>query len=450
MNIADCIKNKLQQLPNWLNIILLKLNVLGPYAYGAQYVRNQKRLLSGSPEKRLLRMVNYAIKHVPYYREKYGNVTVNNLQDFEEKIDFINKDEVMKQWDKFISDEIDLKRCFIGTTGGTSGKPLKLAFLKNRYAVELVFMHNMWKRTGWNYSVRAVLRNHKLPDSKIYTINPMTKEVIFDAFRISTEYVKEIVPVLKRFRIEYFHAYPSAAFQFCKICQHENIDISFIKCFLCGSEAVTDEQYQFITKRLGINIFSWYGHSEKLILGGYKDEYPLIYIEPQYGWFELINKNGNKITQSNEKGEMVGSTFYNYVMPLIRYKTGDWATLEQERGKIENYAVIKNIVGRWDKNLIYRNDGTTTTITALNLHNDLYDKIDGMQFIQEKIGELIVTIIKGKDYDESTESYLYNHFRKAMGKDAKVIIKYVQHLYILPNGKFLSLINKIEHSKWNN
>lgn len=443
MNIADYIKNKLPQWPNWLNVILFKCNIFGSWVYGKSYRHYSKTIDKINPKEKLLEMVNYAIKYVPYYRERYGDLVVRSIDEFEEKIDFIDKDEVMANWDKFIADNADLSKCIAGTTGGTSGKPLKLVNSKDRFSVELAFMHKMWMTTGWKYDLRGVIRNHKLPDSRIYILNPITKELIFDAFRMSSDYAAKIVQTLRHFKVKYIQAYPSAAYQFCKICKSNGLDISFLRCFLCGSEAVTKEQYLFIEDVMGIKVFSWYGHSEKLILGGTIDTSHNIYIEPHYGFFELIDKNDGVISEKGKIGEITGTTFFNRYMPLIRYKTGDYAVLYEDHIDINEYAVLSDIYGRWDKNLIYKKDGTTTSITALNLHNGIYERIDGLQYIQNEIGVLELNIIKGAGYTSLTENELISYIENALEGELKVKIKYVDKLMTLPNGKFLPLISFI-------
>lgn len=443
MNIADYIKNELPQWPNWFNVILLKCNVFGGWVYGKSYRHYSKTIDEINPKEKLLEMVNYAIKNVPYYREKYGDLVVHSIGEFEDKIGFINKDEVMANWDKFIADNADLSKCITGTTGGTSGKPLKLVNSKDRFSVELAFMHKMWETTGWKYDLRGVIRNHKLPDSRIYILNPITKELIFDAFRMSSDYAAKIVQTLRHFKVKYIQAYPSAAYQFCKICKSNGLDISFLRCFLCGSEAVTKEQYLFIENVMGIKVFSWYGHSEKLILGGTIDTSHNIYIEPHYGFFELIDKNDGVISEKGKIGEITGTTFFNRYMPLIRYKTGDYAVLYEDHIDINEYAVLSDIYGRWDKNLIYKKDGTTTSITALNLHNGIYERIDGLQYIQNEIGVLELNIIKGAGYTSLTENELISYIENALEGELKVKIKYVDKLMTLPNGKFLPLISFI-------
>lgn len=439
MNIADYLKTEISRWPKWLNHILLKCNILGTYAYGPGYLKALKNINRINPEKELLKMTNYAIKHVPYYRNRYGHLELHNMDEFRREIGFIDKTEVMEHWDDFLVDNINWDECQTGTTGGTSGKPLKLVVPKNRYAIELAFMHRIWFKSGWKYHTRGVIRNHNL-NGKDYVINPVTKEVIFDAFRISGTYVQTIVNILKRYKIKFIHANPSVAYQFCKICRKKNLDISFIHSFLCGSEGITDEQKDFFTKN-GIAIYSWYGHSEKLILAGYDYRQQGYVIENKYGFFELIDEEKKTIATNNIMGEMVGTTFYNKYMPLIRYRTGDFT---QMRCQSDGFTVLSKIIGRWEKSLIYKMDGTTTSLSALNLHGDFYDHINGMQYIQEKKGELTVLIIKDSQYSDNDESFIKEHIGNAMGKSGTVKIQYIDKLIFQANGKFLPLISKIK------
>lgn len=439
MNIADYLKKDITQWPNWINYILLKINVFGKLVYGFSYIKMRKQIHKQDPEKLLIESVNHAIKNVKYYRDRYGDLRINSIDEFKSKIGFIDKDEVMNHWDDFLVDNIDLKKCNIGTTGGTSGKALKLVTPKNRYIIELAHIHQLWEKTGWNFNVRAVIRNHKLPNSKIYTINPITKEIIFDAFRTTDEYYKQIYDVIRKYNIHFIQSYPSSLFQFCKSCNKQELNLSIIKYVFCSSETITDEQYYFINKVIGIKIFNLYGHSEKLVMATNIKGVKGLVTEPTYGFTELIIKNEEG--KENNIGEIVGSTYYNRFMPLIRYKTGDYAGYIYNEN---NYSIVfDRIYGRWDKSLIYKEDKTTTSATILNLHSDLYEYIDGIQYIQEKIGELIILIIKGDNYNEKIGNAFLNHFKSAMGENSKVEIRYVDKLIFQPNGKFLPLISKI-------
>ena len=112
-------------------------------------------------------------------------------------------------------------------------------------------------------------------------------------------------------------------FQFCKSCNKQELNLSIIKYVFCSSETITDEQYYFINKVIGIKIFNLYGHSEKLVMATNIKGVKGLVTEPTYGFTELIIKNEEG--KENNIGEIVGSTYYNRFMPLIRYKTGDYA-----------------------------------------------------------------------------------------------------------------------------
>lgn len=445
------ILNKISSFPNWLNIILLKLNIFGGRVYGRAYIKYKKELQANNYYKYdntndLLNIVNFAIKNVPYYRNKYGNLEIKSRKEFQEKIGFIDKDIVMQKPENFIADNIDHSKYIKGTTGGTSGKPLQLIIPKNRHIFELATMHTMWENTGWKYNKRAVIRNTHLPKNRDYIINPITKEYIFDGFRLDNEYMHVIYNLIKKKKIKFIHAYPSVAYQFSVFLKNSKLDTSFIKAFFSGSENIFDYQKELIQNKLGIRFYNWYGHSEKLVLGGYCKESDFYHLEPTYGYFELIDNNEDLITTVGEKGEIVGTTLKNNGMPLIKYKTGDFA---EYLGNAcphckRQLPIIKNIQGRWSGEKIYNKDGTFVTTTALNLHNDIFEVINGHQYIHPEKGKLDILIIKSSNYTSVHESRILEHYKTKFNTDMEISIKYVDKLIKQPNGKFLHLISNVK------
>jgi phenylacetate-CoA ligase len=434
--------------PVSINKVLLKLNFAPGLLYGYQYLKRKRGLKKekvGFPEEKVINLVNYAIKNTPFYSNLYKK-PISDIREFSEKLSFIDRHTLTVHFEDLVSSNINRNHYNEVTTGGTSGKPVSFLIPKNRHIVELSTMHRMWERTGWNYHTRGVLRNHKLPKNEVYLINPITKEIIFDNFRLNPEYVNQIHKALIHYKIKFIHAYPSAAYQFCLLCKEQGLDLGFIRAFLCGSEGIIDFQRKLIVDEMGLRLYSFYGHSEKLVSGGYCEFTDHYHIEPQYGYFELIGKNNMPVAKPGEFGEIVGTTLYNYGMPLIRYRTGDFAEYVGDHCEMcgRQMPVIKNIEGRWDKNQIHRKDGTYVTTTALNLHDEMYKIIDGLQYIQEHPGELRVLIIKGSNFNSDHEKIFLKHYSESMGEGSKVVVEYVDKLIMQPNGKFLQLISKIE------
>lgn len=441
---------KLNNLPLTVGGLFNSLNIVKSKIYGKDYQNYfNNRLLKNYesfdniPE--LLNTVNRAIKTVPYYQDLYEGKEFHSLDDFQKKVKFIQKSDIMANFAKFVANDFNAKKYTEVTTGGTSGKPLKLLVPKDRHVFELSTMHSMWQTTGWNYHTRAVIRNHKLPDGKDYQINPVTKEFIFDNFRLNEEYLHKIYSIIQKNKIAYIHAYPSAAFQFACFLKDNNLDKGSIKAFFSGSENIFDYQADLIESKLGIRFYNWYGHSEKLILGGYCQHTRNYHIEPTYGYFELIDESGQPVSTPGQIGEIVGTTLQNPGMPLIRYRTGDYAEFVGNEcphcGR--KLPVIKNITGRWSGEKVYNADGSFVTTTALNLHDDLYAVINGLQYIQNKIGELKVVVVKSPDFKEIHSKRLLNHFQNKFKADMQIEIKYAERLQLKENGKFLLLISSV-------
>ncbi len=441
---VDKIFQTITQNNNFTNWILLTLNRFPSLLYGKAY-RRKKQLIDKpfNYESTLLSIVNKAIDEVPYYNKKYARI--NDISEFSKQIDFIDKDIVIENYQSFFSEYFDSTKYITGTTGGTSGKSMKITIPRNRYNFELPVVHSFWERVGWNYNKRAVIRNHKLSENQNYKINPITKEIIFDAFRLNNEYISIIHNTLKKHHIQYIQAYPSTAFLFCTLCKKLNLDLNFLKGIFTSSEAVLDFQRNLIVNELKIPLYNFYGHSEKLVIGGYCEKKDYIHFEPSYGYAELIDQNGNTINTPGEIGEIVATGFNNPGMPLIRYKTGDFAEYVGKECKFcgRKGLIVRNIIGHHTHNLIYKKDGTYTSTAALNLHNNLLNKINGMQYIQTEKGHLTVNIIKNDNFLINDEIKFLKHFKNSMGSENVVELNFTTKLKSLPNGKFPLLISSI-------
>lgn len=449
-NVKTRLMKNVTRLPNPINRGLLTLNRKPDLLLGVEYIRYRNflrahhRFYDNTPP--LLEAVNRAIQEVDFYRERYGGRRVGSLAEFEETIGFIDKETLLANYDRFISRKIDRAEYDTGTTGGTSGRPLTFIAPKKRYIVEVATMHSLWERAGYHFDVRAVIRNHRLKRGREFLINPLTREVIFDGFRLTDEYFSFVYETLRRFHIRFIHCYPSTAYEFAAFLHRKGHDPSFLTAFLSGSENIFDPQLDLIQNRMGIRFYNWYGHSEKLVLAGYCEGTNHYHVEPTYGYFELIDESGHPVRKPGGFGEIVGTSFHNPGMPFLRYRTGDFAEWVDDHCDTcgRRLPILRNIQGRWSGNRIYNAHGSFVTTTALNLHNDLHQAIDGLQYLQERKGELTVLVVKSSRYTADHEAALYRHFKEKLHPDTAVALRYVDRLLRQPNGKFVHIISRID------
>tara|TARA_R110002051_G_scaffold313322_3_gene389310 strand:+ start:416 stop:1750 length:1335 start_codon:yes stop_codon:yes gene_type:complete len=435
-------ENIKKNVPNTVNDFIIRLNNNPNLIFGTEYKMffNKLKKYNGvnpNLEENLLEVVNFTIQNSTYYKKLYKDKTIKSIKEFENIIEPIDKQIVLNNFNDFIINKND---CDLVTTGGTSGRPLSLYLPKKRFVSEIATLHHVWSKIGYDFSTRGVIRNEKLPSGKDFIINPISKEYIFDGFRLNTEYFETIFKVLKSKKIQYIHGYTSNLFLFGKYLIEKNKDYSFIKGLFTSSENITPLMEDFFDSTLKIPHINFYGHSEKLVFGAYCSGTSNYHIDSFYGYTEII-----KVNTEEKFGEITGTTLHNLNMPLLRYKTGDFAEIGKNNCKYCGFKglILKKIHGRWDGSRIYNKDGTFVTTTALNLHNEIYFKIDGIQYYQHEMGILEVRIIKRNNFEQNTKELLEKAIKLKFNSDLKINLVFVNELEKNPNGKFLGLISKV-------
>lgn len=436
------ILSAISKLPAWLNVLLMRMNKRPERFFGKDYQHKYEVFFKTGDSSEFLNFVNSVVRDTVFYNKRYPNLIIDSIDDFKSKIKTIAKDDVLAHSDVFASK--DQYACDSCTTGGTSGKPLKLLLPKSRYANELGALHALWTRIGYDFSVRAVVRNERLQGHD-YIINPVTKEFIFDGFRSDHEYLDLIFHTMQRHGIQYYHGYTSNAERFANHLLNRGHDYSFLKGIITSSENFYDHQRTTFNKLTNVRHLNFYGHTEKLILGGWCEEGGCYHFYSSYGYPELLDESDKDVVEVGAIGELVGSTNYNKCMPLLRYRTGDFAVKAPELCSscgFEGLSVYK-ILGRWNGEKIYNRDGSFVSTTALNLHNELYECIEGLQYFQPEKGTLEIRVIPASGYNERVEKQLLECVEQKLSSDTAVTVRRVEELQRMQNGKYLILLSEV-------
>lgn len=433
------------RLPNWLNLILIRINRKPDLIFGRNYSKVYKKFLNNNIQPEFIDFINSILKSSKHYSYRYPHTEIGSVKDFKEKISTITKDDILRSPKQFSTETPGA--CDACTTGGTSGKPLKILLPKSRYANELGALHALWRSIGYDFSVRAVVRNERLKD-KDYIINPITKELIFDGFRSDPEYLDLVFYTMQRYGIQYYHGYTSNAERFANHVLNKGYDYSFLKGIITSSENFYDHQRTTFGKLIGVRHLNFYGHTEKLILGGWCEEGGCYHFYNSYGYPELLDEAGNDVVEVGAIGELVGSTNYNKCMPLLRYRTGDFAVKAPEHCTacgFEGLSAYK-ILGRWNGERIYNRDESFVSTTALNLHSEIYEFIEGLQYFQPEKGVLEIRVIPSTAYNDKIEQKLLECVKRNLSSDTIVKIFRVADLQKTPNGKYLLLISNVKQA----
>ncbi len=401
--------------------------------------KNQHQIHHRDNEQALLHIVNFALANVPFYRERYGTQPVRSLKEFEERIGFLTKEDLRKHRKKLLSTSFDEKAYDVVTTGGSTGEPTVFYLPKNRFLKEWAYVYHAWAYRGYKNQLRAVLRNHRLQPHEQMRVNIIRKEFVFDAYRTEEKDFDFLYETMKKYGIRYFQSYPYLAFLFFKYLSEKGRDLSFIRGVFLSSEVFTESQRRLLIDRLHLPVTSIYGLSERLAFAVDWDGAGAYEIMENYGYLELVDKNGKVIKEPGREGEIVATGFDNYGMPLIRFKTGDISEYKQVFPK----RILNGIMGRAGQ-VIVQPDRTVVSVTSLNLHGDLLDLIEGLQYYQDTPGVVEIRIIpRSFPLDDAIKNKFFEYFRSRFHPDMKISIKETEKMERLPNGKLLTLISKL-------
>ena len=392
--------------------------------------------ISTYQEAQLEKILSIAEK-APYYK---------NIKDYKnfEDIPFSNKNAMQDDVEQFVVEKNGADLCSTG--GTTSGKPLKFYIDKSRKGFEWYWMvrHN-WGQVGFSTSdYRAVLRNHKLNGVK-HHVDHLLKEVQFDNHALKDDYLDYIIDYIVKHKLKFVHAYPSAAFILAKRIFATNRETPIV-AFLSGSEAVFDNQKNLIQNILGKRMYTWYGHSEKLILAAETAHCENYHVNPFYGYAEIIDDNGKVVNTPGMWGELVGTGYMNTKMPFVRYRTEDEAEFMghvcPDCGRIG--LTFKNVVGRRGKDVIYKEDGSIITTSSMMLDYGIYQYIKGVQYYQQRKGELIIRIVPQKNYDASAREKVLDIMLPRFRDGLEIKLIEVEALEYTKNNKLKLLIQDME------
>jgi phenylacetate-CoA ligase len=455
------IKNTYAQLPLRIRTALGYLYGKVPLKirYGKNYFDMYRRLIKEEyysnsqileiQMEALRDLVKYCSEKVPFYSMLFSEYGINanqihTIEEYQKIIPHIQKSDVQNNLELFIPRNIKRSKILNSNTGGSTGIPLQLFYEKNvTRSLEYAFIHNLWKRVGYKHGdPTVVLRGFSIPQSKNYWYYDATKNrLIMSSYHINKNTIPEYIKEIRTFKPKYLHVYPSSLNIIAKYMQEYSIaPLSNIEAILAGSETIYPEQRKLLEGTFNCRLFSWYGLGEMVALGG-ECEYSTDYhFYPQYGLVELEK---DKTIGSYE---IVGTTFVNPAMPLLRYKTGDFVELsDNETCRCRrNYLRIKRVIGR-KQELIVSKSHSLITLTALifGLHHNAFKNIRRMQIEQNTPGKITVRIDKMDSFTKTDEEEIKTNMNFATKGDLEFDFVYSSNIQLTEMGKHKFLIQQL-------
>lgn len=434
--------------------------------YGAAYTRFQheaREVESWDAETirryqiTALRESLIAAAKAPFYAEQFAACGVEpaKFETLEQLADYplLTKQDLILQRERMVNPEFGAKQRLYITTGGSSGVPVGFYLHKGvSRPKEQAYLEAQWSRRGYRVGDRVAVIRGGVTSSKaggdISYFDATRNWLILSSYHLTLERLPEYVAALNRFRPQHLHAYPSAALMLGRGLEQTGLKLDFkLTSLLCGSEKLTAESQQYLEQFFGVRVFHWYGHSERVVLAAQGRTSNHLHFWPTYGFVEF----GESDAEGNR--EIIGTSFHNHVMPLIRYRTGDYCSpIRQNRDSAEadptlasraTWPVVAAVVGR-DYEFLVSASGRRISLTAINMHDCIFDGLLAVQFFQEREGVVECRFQPGPQWQSEREEAIRAGLLKKLGDDFTLTLREVEAVQKTSAGKHRWLVTALK------
>lgn len=401
----------------------------------------------------LKKAIENAYMNSSFYRDLFtsSGFKPDDLKDINDilKVPFTNKNLLRNSKDHVLNSSYSPDRLLYVTTGGTSGIPIELYYVKGRERTrEYVFMTDQWKRVGYKDGdkiarIRGTVVDQKW-ENQYFRYEPIKNRLYLSTYDLHEDTIPIYIEKLLKFKPHFIHTYPSAITILAQYLKSNNVTIPGLKAILSSSEQFYPGQRELISEAFNCRVFSWYGHTESTTLAGECECSQFYHLYFQYGYTELIDENDDSIHEPGVRGEITGTSYELSAFPIIRYRTGD--TAEWVNGKCScgrNYKLMTNVIGRWFQEQIITKKNSSISLTALNMHSDIFDNVLQYQFYQKVKGKVILRVVKKGKYSLLDENKIIRSFNSKFKDLVDFEINYVDLIPRTTRGKHRFLISEV-------
>jgi phenylacetate-CoA ligase len=392
------------------------------------------------------RIVRFAYHNTPGYRRLYASagVSPDSIKSTADLAKFptITKEMVRDGLEQF---SVSMRHRSYVTTGGSTGIPFGFYRDSDSFSKELASKAHQYQRAGWKEGDRQlVLRGLPIQSRNHVQFYPRFNELRCSSYQLTSKWMESYRQRALDYKPEWLRCYPSSGWIFASFLKDTQRPFPPVKGILCASENLYAFQKQLLSDIFHARVFSHYGHYEMAVLAGFCEYEDTYHVLPQYGYAELLDEGGTLVTQPGAMGEVVGTSFVMHATPFIRYRTRDYAVLRgwgcERCGR--PYQIWDRVEGRLQE-FIVTETGRPISMTAINMHDGIFDDLRQFQFYQRKKGEVYFRFIPKESFRQETLDYIRTRLLSKLGQDVRLQFEKVVDIAPTGRGKHRFLVQEL-------
>ncbi len=180
---------------------------------------------------------------------------------------------------------------------------------------------------GYRYGVRAAVVS-SVPGRKPREFNPVANQMDAHLTGVDAKSLDAVIDDLRAFAPQVVRGLPSLLTLLSeRLLETSDRGLPGVEHVFFMSEKPLERHYGAVESAFGVRPVVHYGQAERVALAQQCPASEVLHVISEYSYVELLRPDGSPIDTPGETGMIVGTSFANYAVPLIRYRTDDWATL---------------------------------------------------------------------------------------------------------------------------
>jgi phenylacetate-CoA ligase len=401
----------------------------------------------------LRRICQIAYEQTKYYREMFDAAGIDPRAltlDHVGKLPTLDRDTLRARLDDMCTTAPRSLTVDRVSTGGTSGMPLHFYINANRSQVEYAYLVAGWRRAGFTLGTPLAVFRGRVVDADRSGLrhehDAALRQHFYSSFHLTEDAMARAIEHLRGRGPCFLHVYPSTAATLAAFLNRTGTAApANVLGILAESEIVYPEQRQKIERTFGRRMFAAYGLSEKTA-AGVECEYTTDYhMWPTYGYVELLDDRDRSVSTPGQSGEIVATGFMNTVVPFIRYRTGDYATYVSDRcAKCRRqHLIVSDVRGHRVQEMLVAADGSTIAWTALNMHDDTFDRVVRFQFYQDRPGRAVLRFVPAAGFSVSDRERIEHNLARKIDGRLHLTYQVVDAIELSARGKAIYVDQRI-------
>jgi phenylacetate-CoA ligase len=385
-----------------------------------------------------------AMRRIPRYRDLQASFQASDARGILGRFPIIDRGDLLERpAEHYPHGSTPRPWTIVGRTSGTSGTPLQVFRSLESVLWENAVVERHFRWSGYRPGMRrAYLRGDLVvPIDRAappyWFLNRYNNQLMVSSRHLREECVDDIIGMLREFAPFMMEAYPSTAYELALLLEKRNVSLRIPYVFT-GSEPLYSHQRELIEARLAGRVMDHYGMAERIAYAT-ECEHGSLHVNTDYSWVEIIDDDGQP---TDGEGYIVGTTFHNNLMPLVRYRMSDrtrWRRGDCSCGR--TYPVIEPVTGKYEDTLFgslgQRISPSVVTFAFKSLRGIKYSQV-----AQTDEATWEIRVVPEPPFDETERNRLIENVKHLVDPGIHVVVREVADIARTSTHKYRWIVNE--------